>query len=117
MEFYFPFLTFYFYYTIIIKNVNAFLGEKNVIFDIETLSKVTFGANTVKEENGKIVIRRYSDQQADSLWGKMTSQQRRPTSVYFEFKTDAEFLHISYGGAETDAKIGMLNFSLFEFYR
>ncbi len=85
-----------------------------MIFDIETLSKVTFGANTVKEENGKIVIRRYSDQQADSLWGKMTSQQRRPTSVYFEFETDAEFLHISYGGAETDAKIGMLNFSLFE---
>ncbi len=85
-----------------------------MILNFETLCKIIFGAKTVREEDGKLVIRRFSDAQAQSLWGKMTSQQKRPTSVYLEFETDAEALSISYGGAVTDANTGMLNFSLFE---
>ena len=45
---------------------------------------------------------------------KLTSQQKRPTSVYFEFETDAEALSVSYSGAQTDASVGLLNFSVFE---
>ena len=85
-----------------------------MILDIETLSKIIFGAQSVAEEEGKLVIRRYTETQANSLWGKMTSQQKRPTSVYLEFETDAESLSISYCGARTDAAEGFLNFSLFE---
>ncbi|MBE6712350.1 MAG: SGNH/GDSL hydrolase family protein [Ruminococcaceae bacterium] len=85
-----------------------------MILDFDILSKIIFGANTVEEAEGKIVIRRFSSKQAESLWGKMTSQQKRPTSVYLEFETDAESLNISYCGAVTDAQTGMLNFSLFE---
>ena len=85
-----------------------------MILNLETLSKITFGAQTVADEEGRLVIRRYTDAQANSLWGKMTSQQKRPTSVYFEFETDAEELSVSYSGAETDAAVGLLNFSVFE---
>lgn len=85
-----------------------------MILKIETLSKIIFGAQSVAEEEGKLVIRRYTEAQVDSLWGKMTWAQRRPTSVYFEFETDAESLSISYQGALTDASVGFLNFSLFE---
>ena len=85
-----------------------------MILNIETLSKIIFGAQSVAEEEGKLVIRRYTAAQADSLWGRMTWAQKRPTSVYFEFETDAESLSISYQGAQTDASIGFLNFSLFE---
>lgn len=82
--------------------------------NFETLSKIIFGAQSVREEDGKILIRRYTEAQAESLWGKMTWAQRRPTSVYFEFETDAESLSISYRGALTDASIGFLNFTVFE---
>ena len=85
-----------------------------MILNFETLSKIMFGANTVKEEDGKLVIRRFSELQAESLWGKLTSHQKRPTSVYLEFETDAESLSVSYCGACTDASIGMLSFSVFE---
>ena len=85
-----------------------------MVLGFETLSQIIFGASSLGEENGKLVIRRFSQTQADSLWGRVTSQQKRPTSVYFEFETDAESLSVSYFGAETDASTGMLNFSLFE---
>lgn len=85
-----------------------------MILDIDTISKITFGAQSVAEEEGRLVIRRYTEAQANSLWGKLTWAQRRPTSVYFEFETDAETLSISYCGAETDASVGLLNFSVFE---
>ncbi|MBQ3076204.1 MAG: SGNH/GDSL hydrolase family protein [Clostridia bacterium] len=85
-----------------------------MILGFEILSKIVFGANTVREEAGRLVLRRFSDAQAESLWGKMTSQQKRPTSVYLEFETDAEALTVVYRGAMTDAKTGMLNFSVFE---
>ena len=85
-----------------------------MILNIETISKIIFGAQSVAEKGGKLVIRRYTEAQANSLWGKLTWAQRRPTSVYFEFETDAETLSISYCGAETDASVGLLNFSVFE---
>lgn len=85
-----------------------------MVLDFQTLSNVIFGVQSFRKIDGALVIRRYSDVQANSLWNKMTSQQKRPTSVYFEFETDAESLSVAYRGAQTDAKIGMLNFSVFE---
>lgn len=85
-----------------------------MVLDFQTLSNIIFGVQSFYEEDGRLVIRRYSDVQANSLWNKMTSHQRRPTSVYFEFETDAESLSVSYRGAQTDAKLGILNFSVFE---
>lgn len=85
-----------------------------MVLDFQTLSEIVCGVQSFWEEDGKLVFRRFTELQANSLWTKLTSQQKRPTSVYFEFETDAEALSISYSGAQTDASVGLLNFSVFE---
>lgn len=82
--------------------------------NFDTLASLIHGAQCICDKEGKIVIRRFSQTQLESLKDYKAGGKTRPTSVYLEFETDAESITLSYANVKTDANTAMFNFSLLE---
>lgn len=84
-----------------------------MILNLEEMKKVTFGAGEVLENEKGFAFRRFSEAQLSSLEEYHNAGKSRPTSVYFDFETDASALTLSYVDAWSNTKNAYFNFSLF----
>ncbi len=87
----------------------------NLTFD--DIKKITFGALSITEENGKFVFHRFSDEQK-SVYEKEHADFRRRSdstaSVILDFLTDSDTLSFDY---ETESKVGpKIDYAFFDIW-